>query len=404
MSLSHLQTTLNSRLALPLKELDELSTYLTREWEMFCFAERTWSFAYFAKSKKKALLAFGKLCAQRSALMTDADFESQSDALAFYTQLSKPPFGPWVMGARWPHILSSLAAVDELCTAIKPTNVLEIGCGFGFAGRWLGSKHQINYLGIDFCGDAIAAGREQAILAAQGHRHWVRGQSRCPHPKVGFMTADINTFPPTDHRGIHTIKYDLIFSIAGMPSELDGAMIDKLSGLLTPNGVIYIHVTGAPGFASRWKVQPTKMELVFEDSVGGLAQGISGYEHTAGYVFAPKLSGLKPALFHPLDSWHDFANCMNSGQIHERERNFAYFNSHGRRTNAWPLRPERWEHVLAHGFTAKPQDIESLLSDSSSKQVAVKPKAKTKGKKPAPRKPSGRKKMKPKSLKVRRKN
>ena len=217
------------------------------------------------------------------------------------------------------------------------------------------------------------------------------------------MTADINTFPQPDYRGTHTKKYDLVFSIAGMPSELDGGMVDKLSDLLTPNGVIYIHVTGAPGFASRWQVKPTKMQLVFEDSLGGLAYGTSGYEHTAGYIFAPKRSGLKPALFHPLDSWHDFANCMNSGRIHERERNFAYFNSHGRRTNAWPLRPERWERVLPHGFATKPQDLDLPLSDFSFRQDAVKPEAKSKRKKPATRKPSGRKKMKPTSLKVRRK-
>jgi SAM-dependent methyltransferase len=388
MSLSYLQTTLNSRLALPLQELDDLSTYLTREWEMYCFAERTRGFTTFADSKKKAFKAFGELCAQRADMMADAAVETQSDALKFYTRLSKPPFGPWVMGARWPHILSSLAAVDELCTALKPTSVLEVGCGFGFAGRWLGSKHQIDYLGIDICYDAIAAGRDRANIAAQAPRHR-REMILGSNPLVGFMKGDINEFPPINPWGQSPKKYDLIFSIAGMPSEMDGALIDKISNLLTPNGVIYIHVSGAPGFASRWKTKPTKMELVFEDSLGGLANGMSGYEHTAGYIFAPKRSGLTPALFHPLDSWHDFAECMNSGHIHERERNFAYFNSYGRRANAWQFRPQRWEDITPHGFTGKPQTPKPPAIEFSSALNTVKPKSKAK----KPRKKSAARKL-----------
>lgn len=375
MSLSYLQTTLNSRLALPLQELDDLSTYLTREWEIYCFAELTDGFKTFAESKKKAFKGFEELCARRSSTMTDSSFETQSDALAFYTQLSKPPFGPWVMGARWPHILSSLAAVDELCSAMKPTNVLEVGCGFGFAGKWLGSKHQIEYLGIDFCDDAIKAGRERSLIALKdaGHR---REKICVENPSVNYRTADINNFEELCSRGKHTKKYDLIFSIAGMPSELDGVLIDKISKLLTPNGVIYIHVSGAPGIASRWKVKPKKMELVFEDSLGGLAQGMSGYEHTAGYLFAHKGSGLKPAIFHPLDSWYDFSECMNTGQFNERERNFAYFNSYGRPAKAWHLRYKKWDHLLPKGFTTDVPKQPTPVFSFGSAPAAAKPKNK----------------------------
>jgi len=348
-SLSHLQTTLNSRLALPLKELDGLSTFLTREWEMYCFGELTESFSKFYKSKKKAFKAFEVLCAERSAQMTEAAIESQSDALAFYTKLSKPPFGPWVMGARWPNIISSLAAVDELCTALRPTRVLEVGCGFGFAGKWLASKHPIDYLGIDFCADAIKGGqvRTQAALKNPGNR---REKIYTESDAVKYASTDIYKFRPPQTWGGNSIKYDLIFSIAGMPSETDGGLIDELSDHLTPGGVIYMHVSGAPGFASAWKIKPSKMDLIFEDSTGGLAHGASGYEHTAGYAFGPKNCGLQPVIFNASDSWHDFAECMNSGEIHERERNFAYFNSYGRPKNAWKFVNKKWENILPKGY------------------------------------------------------
>ena len=375
MSLSYLQTTLNSRLALPLQELDDLSTYLTREWEIYCFAEVTDGFKTFAESKKKAFKGLEELCAQRSSTMTDSSFETQSDALAFYTQLSKPPFGPWVMGARWPHILSSLAAVDELCSAMKPTKVLEVGCGFGFAGKWLGSKHQIEYLGIDFCGEAIKAGRERSLIALKDAGHH-REKICAEKPSVSYMSADINNFEELCSGGTHTKKYDLIFSIAGMPSELDGVLIDKISKLLTPNGVIYIHVSGAPGFASRWKIKPNKMELIFEDSLGGLAHGVSGYEHTAGYLFAHKDSGIKPAIFHPLDSWYDFSECMNSGQFNERERNFAYFNSYGRPAKAWQFRYKKWDHLLPKGFARNVPEKPTPVFSFGAAPVASKPKNK----------------------------
>ena len=349
MSLSHLQSTLNSRLALPLKELDALSTYLTREWEMYCFSELTEGFRRFYKAKNKAFKAFANLCSERSAKLTDPAAEKPSEALAFYTQLSQAPFGPWVMGARWPHIISSLAAVDELCTALRPNRVLEIGCGFGFAGKWLGSKHPIDYLGIDFCADVIKAGHARthaALMHPSHHREKIYRESG----SVKYASDDIYKFRPPQTWGGSSMKYDLIFSIAGMPSETDGSLIDELSDHLNPNGVIYMHASGAPGFASAWKIRPSKMDLIFEDSTGGLAHGVSGYEHSAAYIFGPKNSELKPVVISPLDSWQDFAECMNSGEILERERNFAYFNSYGRPMNAWKFIHNKWDYILPKGY------------------------------------------------------
>lgn len=377
MSLSHLQTALNSRLALPLKELDALSTYLTREWEMYCFSELTEGFRRFYRSQAKGFVAFQAACAERSAKMTDPAAETQADALAFYTKLSNPPFGPWVMGARWPHIISSLASVDELCTAIKPTRVLEVGCGFGFAGKWLGTKHPIDYLGIDFCADAIKAGRARTQTALKDPVTR-REKIYFERDSVRFAATDIYNFSPPQNRRGEPIKYDLIFSIAGMPSETDGRLIDTLSDHLSPEGLIYMHVSGAPGFASTWGIKPSKLDLIFEDSTGGLAHGASGYEHTSGYVFGPKKCGLRPAIFHPSESWEDFADCMNSGEIHERERNFAYFNSYGRPKKAWKLVERKWDYILPKGhawYTPTPR-IEPVAYEAAPLEPKKKPKPK----------------------------
>lgn len=319
MNNTEIESAFKSRLSLRPDELDLLSTYLTKKWKMFCFAETTDTFQGFVKKNLKAFKAFDAILIENEAKKDQPSSYSPKNQRLLYDKLARAPFGPWTMGARWPQILSSLAAVDKLCSVIRPKRVLEIGCGTGFAYDWLRSKHNFRYTGIDFSSAAIE----------------IANRSTKPGQDDVFQVADINTYETQD-------TFDLIFSIAGFPRSLDAKLIDQASRWLSDEGFLYAQVPGHPGPASRWTEKPASVQLVFEDWTGGL-EFPSYYAHTCNFVFARKKREIEPHIYSIDASWSEFATCMNSGRIHERERNFGYFNSNGRPTKHWPFEEGKWE-------------------------------------------------------------
>jgi SAM-dependent methyltransferase len=322
MNTDELEIAFKSRLSLRADSLDELSIYLTKRWNMFCFAERTDAFIRFAQKNAKALKAFEAILNENAAKKDSPASYSPKSQIGLYDKLSKPPFGPWTMGARWPQVLSSLAAVDKLVSVRQPLRILEIGCGTGFAYDWLRSKYSVNYTGIDFSSSTIEAANKLTK----------------PGSDAVFQVADALTYESQE-------KFDMIFSIAGFPRSLDAKLVDRFASYLGNQGIFYIQVSGPPGPASLWVGKPQAVQLVFEDSTGGLEFAGGGYCHTSNYVFTTKDIRVVPQIYHAGESWSDFATCMNSGSIHERERNFGYFNSNGRPKAAWPFEPNKWESV-----------------------------------------------------------
>jgi SAM-dependent methyltransferase len=322
MKSTELENAFKSRLSLQTDSLDQLSIYLTKRWNMFCFAERTDAFIEFAQKNAKALKAFEAILSENAAKKDSPASYSPKNQRGLYDKLSKPPFGPWTMGARWPQILSSLAAVDKLVSVRQPLRVLEIGCGTGFAYDWLRSKYSLHYTGIDFSSAAIQVANRLTKPGSDGV----------------FQVADALTYESLE-------KFDMIFSIAGLPRSLDAKLVDRFASFLGRQGILYIQVSGPPGPASKWEGKPEAVQLVFEDSTGGLEFAGGGYCHTSNYVFTTKDISIAPQIYHADESWSDFATCMNSDSIHERERNFGYFNSNGRPRAAWPFEPKKWESV-----------------------------------------------------------
>lgn len=322
MNIKKLEAAFKSRLSLDLENLDELSRYLTQRWKMFCFAETTEAFREFADKNTRALRAFESILNENEAKKDSASSYSPKNQRALYDKLSRPPFGPWTMGARWPQVLSSLAAIDKLVSITKPANVLEIGCGTGFAYDWLRSKYALSYTGIDFSPGAIESAKRLIK----------------PGPNASFQVVDANTFESDG-------KYDLIFSIAGLPRNLDANLIDRFARHLGNTGLIYVQISGPPGPASKWEVKPSLVNLVFEDSTGGLEFSGGGYCHTSNFVFATDNVSIRKHIYEGSTSWSEFATCMNSGAIHERERNFGYFNANGRPNTAWPFQHGKWDKI-----------------------------------------------------------
>lgn len=321
MNITELENAFKSHLCMDAKELDELSYYLTKRWKMFCFAEKTESFATFVRKNEKAILEFEAVLRENAAKKESPSSYTPKSQRALYDKLSRPPFGTWTMSARWPQVLSSLAAVDRLFAVRHPSRVLEIGCGTGFACDWLRTKYKFSYTGIDFSSGAIAEAKRQIRTSID----------------TDFQVSDVNTHKSND-------TFDLIFSIAGLPRSLDAALVDKIAQNLGKQGIFYIQVPGPPGPASKWPETPKTVKLLFEDSTGGL-EFDGEYNHTSNFVFATSDLEVEPFLFHAEKSWGDFANCMNSGRIHERERNFGYFNANGRPTRPWPFQESKWENI-----------------------------------------------------------
>ena len=322
MDIPELEKAFKSRLALQIDEIDELSTYLSKKWDMFCFAETTEAFSQFIQKNKKAVIAFEKILQTNESKKDSPSSYSSQNQRALYDKLASAPYGTWTMGVRWPQVLSSLAAVDRLFSVRRPTRVLEIGCGTGFACDWLRTRYDFHYTGIDFSTAAIAAAKRQIKL---GH-------------DTLFQTADVNTFETEE-------QFDLIFSIAGFPRSLDANLIDRIARHLGKKGLIYVQVAGPPGPASKWAEKPQSVNLAFEDSTGGLEFGGGNYNHTCNYVFTTMDIGTAPIIHKADESWGAFATCMNSGRIHERERNFGYFNANGRPNSPWPFEEGKWEVI-----------------------------------------------------------
>jgi len=315
-----LEKAFKSRLAINTDEIDELSTYLSEKWNMFCFAETTHAFTHFVQKNEKAVMAFWKILQDNESKKDSPSSYAPEKQRALYDKLARAPFGPWTMGVRWPQILSSLAAVDRLFAVRKPARVLEIGCGTGFACDWLQSRYSFHYSGIDFSSAAIASAKRH-ISSREG---------------ATFNIADINNFESNE-------QFDLIFSIAGFPRSLNADLIDQVARHLGKEGLIYVQVAGPPGPASKWVAKPQCVNLSFEDSTGGLEFSGGMYNHTSNYVFTTKDIAVTPLIYNAEESWHAFATCMNSGRIHERERNFGYFNANGRPNTPWPLEEGKWE-------------------------------------------------------------
>lgn len=323
MDILELEKAFKSHLALKVEDIDELSAYLSKKWDMFCFAETTQAFTHFIRKNERAVIAFEKILQENESKKDSPSSYSPEKQRALYDKLAKAPYGTWTMGARWPQVLSSLAAVDRLFAARRPTRVLEIGCGTGFACDWLRSRYCFHYTGIDFSTAAIASAKDQFQLL----------------PNTLFKTADVNTFETGDH-------FDMIFSIAGFPRSLDANLIDRIARHLGKDGLIYVQVAGPPGPASKWTARPHSVNLSFEDSTGGLEFSGGGYNHTSNYVFTTKDIEITPTIHKAEESWGAFATCMNSGRIHERERNFGYFNANGRPSTPWPFQEGKWETII----------------------------------------------------------
>jgi len=322
MNISELEKAFRSHLSMDAKDLDELSSYLTKRWKMFCFAETTESFGQFVRKNEKAILLFEAILQENESKKDSPSSYSPKKQKALYDKLARPPFGTWTMSVRWPQVLSSLAAVDRLFSVRRPSRVLEIGCGTGFACDWLRTRYDFHYTGIDFSTVAIAEAKRQIKVDAN----------------TVFQESDVNTFESND-------TFDLIFSIAGLPRSLDAVLVDKVARNLGKQGIFYIQVAGPPGPASKWNEEPKTAKLVFEDSTGGLEFAGGGYNHTSNFVFATSELDIAPLIYRADESWGDFANCMNSGQIHERERNFGYFNANGRPNTAWPFQHGKWDKI-----------------------------------------------------------
>jgi len=309
MNFFNLKKLLDTYFAQPHKNLFELDNFLINKYSAYTLDPDDIDFYQFYQSKQKAFRHFGKLSTKRYKRIHQKKPITDEENQRFYSSLTEEPIGSWILSFRKAHVISALSVIDRATELLKPSNILDIGCGYGFACDWLEAKYKINCDGIDYTQSVVDYAKSKITT----------------NRKINYYCSDIKTYKPNK-------KYDLIFSIAGLPEEFDSNFLESISDWLENDGVIIVHIPGDPGPLSVICPEMNELELIYEDVIGGFigSEGLSDYKNSFIDVLVKKPHSIVPILCDMDKSWSQFADCMNASNIPGRYRNFAYFNSENR--------------------------------------------------------------------------
>lgn len=183
------------------------------------------------------------------------------DFFAGYSQLPRQVMG--LDGApEWP-------AIRAILPDLEGRRVLDLGCGFGWAARWMRSQGAVSVLGVDLSRNMIARAKADTL-----------------DPAIEYRIADIETLDLPEG------AYDLVFSALAFHYIRDfGRLARAIHGALAPGGDLVFTIehpifmaAAHPGWIDGWDGRKTwpvdGYSIEGERRTDWFAKGVLKYHRT----------------------------------------------------------------------------------------------------------------------------
>ena len=300
-------------ITLPLSEVVALDKYLREKWQIVLSPDSgdKWEEITYRKVGAANYCRVGELNKGRTEHQNgNAELER-----AFYSLVSKEPFGTWMQSPRRAIILDGTALVDGLLTELgDKAAVLEVGCGAGYSAAWLAKKHSASIVGIDFSEESLESNRMRLTK----------------HGNLTLKCHDVC-------REELGQQFDLIFSLDGMPIKADEfeRAVEWCGRHLRPGGrlvLVSVAMEWAQNEAVRWGnferiLAAAQLGFLFLEPIGGWVGGGQGWMTKTAMVWRKGGTGILPTdIKARVDMvWSGFANYANVPGRPMEQKTLAYY-------------------------------------------------------------------------------